>query len=57
MNENHLFYFFFRLEYADNLGMSSKSNGVDHSSADDSTSNGNTDDSHKQHLLDLIEKF
>lgn len=38
--------------------MSNKSNGVDHSSADDSSaSNGNTDDSHKQHLLDLIEKF
>jgi beta-catenin-like protein 1 len=43
-------------EYANNLGTTKKSNGVDHSSID-GTTNGNNDDSHKRHLLDLIEEF
>jgi hypothetical protein len=38
------------------LGNKNKSNGVDHTSTD-GTSNGNNEDSHKQYLLDLLEKF
>lgn len=45
------------LEYAENLGTGKKTNGVDHSSSTDGNSNGNQDDSYKQHLLDIIEKF
>jgi len=48
--------FFFSLEYANNLGSTKKTNGVDHTTTD-GTSNGNTEDSHKQYLLDLLEKF
>ncbi len=44
------------VEYANNLGNTKKSNGVDHASTD-GASNGNNEDSHKQHLFDLIEKF
>ncbi len=47
---------YFAIEYANNLGTTKKSNGVDHSSID-GTTNGNNDDSHKRHLLDLIEEF
>lgn len=43
-------------EYAENLGASKKTNGIDHSSTDGST-NGNNNDPFKQHLLELIEKF
>ncbi|CAF0938658.1 unnamed protein product [Adineta steineri] len=43
-------------EYANNLGNTKKPNGIDHTSTD-GTSNGHSDDSHKQYLLDLIEKF
>jgi len=43
-------------EYANNLGSTKKSNGVDHTTTD-GTSNGNNEDSHKQYLLDLLEKF
>jgi hypothetical protein len=53
----YLFNFgFFSLEYANNLGSTKKTNGVDHTTTD-GTSNGNTEDSHKQYLLDLLEKF
>ena len=44
------------VEYANNLGNTQKSNGVDHSSTD-GTTNGNHEDSQKRHLLDLIEEF
>ncbi|CAF3329780.1 unnamed protein product [Rotaria socialis] len=43
-------------EYATNLGMTKKTTSGDHSLTD-ATSNGNSDDPHKQHLLDLLEKF
>ncbi|CAF5109415.1 unnamed protein product [Rotaria magnacalcarata] len=43
-------------EYANNLGMTKKTTSGDHSLTD-ATSNGNSDDPHKQHLLDLLEKF
>jgi hypothetical protein len=36
--------------------MTKKTTSGDHSLTD-ATSNGNSDDPHKQHLLDLLEKF
>lgn len=42
------------IEYAENLGTSKKTNGVDHSSTD-ANANGNSDDPFKQHLHELIE--
>jgi hypothetical protein len=44
------------VEYAENLGMNKRTNGVEHS-ANETTSNGNVDDPFKQHLVDLIDKF
>ncbi|CAF0903464.1 unnamed protein product [Adineta ricciae] len=43
-------------EYANNLGNTKKSNGVDHTTTD-GASNGHSEDSHKQYLLDLVDKF
>ncbi|CAF0842197.1 unnamed protein product [Rotaria sordida] len=43
-------------EYANNLGNTKKSTNVNHTSTD-GTSNGNNEDSHKQYLLDLLERF
>ncbi|UJR28184.1 hypothetical protein I4U23_009437 [Adineta vaga] len=43
-------------EHANNLGNSKKSNGVNYPTNDE-TSNGHGEDSHKQYLLDLVDKF
>ncbi|CAF0819294.1 unnamed protein product [Rotaria sp. Silwood1] len=43
-------------EYAKNLGNTKKSTNLEHISTD-GTSNGNNEDLHKQHLLDLLERF
>ncbi|CAF4999306.1 unnamed protein product, partial [Rotaria sp. Silwood1] len=42
--------------YAKNLGNTKKSTNLEHISTD-GTSNGNNEDLHKQHLLDLLERF
>ena len=44
-------------EYANNLGSTKKSNGVEHSAATDGPTNGNHEDPQKQYLFDILDKF